>query len=414
MSDYITRPLFLLTSVAILAAVCLPFGMPAHAQAKKEWVIVIDPGHGGRDPGAIGGNIKEKDITLAMALKLGKQLSALENTKVIYTRDTDETVDLYKRPKKANESKADLFISIHCNSVESAKPYGAETWVMGLHRSKANLEVAKAENSVILLEDDYQTKYDGFDPTSPEAEIIFSLYQNTYLDQSVDFASLVQMELRTNAQRFDRGVKQAGFLVLYKINMPGILVEAGFLSNENERKFLSSDAGQNAIATSVFNAVINYREKMEGAKPRVITPEPDIAAANNPKNTDNPQSVTKINDPVNIKKTDPQANVKSTPEPKPESIIPAESKTPELYYSVQLLTSSRKRELSDTLFNGIKDLHIYSSDGAFRYVAGYFITQELANAYKNELTNTPFHDAFVVAFYKGKRISVSEAKQLNK
>jgi N-acetylmuramoyl-L-alanine amidase len=337
MTTLMKRYLLILTTTILLAGCLISQGQTPPPQ-KKTWVIVIDPGHGGNDPGAVYGNVKEKDITLAIALKLGKQLSALENTKVYYTRDKDETLELYKRPQKANELKADLFISIHCNAVESPKPYGAETWVMGLHRSKANLEVARAENAVILLEEDYKTKYDGFDPNSPEADIIFSLYQNAHLDQSVEVASLVQKELKTNAQRFDRGIKQAGFLVLWKINMPGILVEAGFISNENERKYLASDAGKNAVATSVYNAIVAYREKIDGTKVVIRSAtetKSDTSKTNTPQ-----QSIE------NLKEQKPQVELKQPDSSKQEqATIPAQTVEPKtretekqiilsLYYSL--------------------------------------------------------------------------------
>jgi N-acetylmuramoyl-L-alanine amidase len=409
------RPLISLLAIPVILGVNLPVA----AQAKKDWVIVIDPGHGGTDPGAVGGGIKEKDITLAIALKLGKQLAALEHTKVFYTRDSDVTVELYKRPQKANELKADLFISIHCNSVESTKPYGAETWVMGLHKSKSNLEVAKAENAVILLEPDYKTKYDGFDPNSPEGEIIFSLYQNAFLDQSVEVASLVQKELKTNAQRFDRGVKQAGFLVLWKINMPGILVEAGFLSNENERTYLKSDAGQTTIATSIYNAVTHYRQKVDGTKAKPIAisgidtqPKP---TEENPKVSPNPSPDT----PEKPIKPEDQKPAQTTPakqtpvvsDPKPQTI---QTSPPELYFSVQFLSTSKKREPNDPAFSGLKEVHVYAPDGTYRYVSGYFKTVEQAIHHKNEMQKAAFPDAFVVAFHHGKRISLTEANQLLK
>ncbi len=390
------------TSLLISILITTAQGWHVHAQQKSEFVVVIDPGHGGTDPGAIGGNIKEKDITLAIALKLGRQLSTIENTRVIYTRETDVNVPLYKRAQIANDNKADLFISIHCNSVNSSRPYGAETWVMGLHRSKANLEVARKENSVILLEDDYETRYEGFDPNSPEAEIIFSLYQNAYLDQSVEVASLIQQELRTTAQRFDRGVKQAGFLVLWRINMPGILVEAGFLSNENERKYLTSDAGQNSIATSIFQAILQYRERIEGRRPNVIAQIDTVKKTPvKPAGSDN-------------KPPAPQPNISTTHAIKPASESPQPppqetNKTPNLYYSVQFLSTSLQRDLNDPVFQGMAQVHSYTTNGLHRYVSGVFNTLEEAVQHKNQLQQGVFQDAFVVAFYKGERISLSEA-----
>jgi N-acetylmuramoyl-L-alanine amidase len=408
----------LLLAICLILAVCMPGMAQTTTPQKKTWVIVIDPGHGGHDPGAVYGNVKEKDITLAIALKLGKQLSAIENTKVYYTRDKDETLELYKRPQKANERKADLFISIHCNAVESPKPYGTETWVMGLHRSKANLEVARAENAVILLEEDYKTKYDGFDPNSPEADIIFSLYQNAHLDQSVEVASLVQKELRTTAQRFDRGVKQAGFLVLWRINMPGILVEAGFISNENERKYLASDAGQNSVATSVYNAIVAYREKIDGAKVVIKTvpdtkPEtPQTISTNTTATSDAPKE---SKPPADVKQPD-SAKINAGANP----AHPSETKKQEppkqtistLYYSVQFLNTVRRRELNDPSFASLKEVQEYFQDGSYRYISGQYKTAEEAIQHKNEMQKMGFPDAFVVAFYNGKRISLTDAAKL--
>lgn len=410
------NPLFLL---AVLTFIAMQPSVGQSSQpAKKDWVIVIDAGHGGNDPGAVSGTVKEKDITLALALKLGKQLAALENTKVIYTRETDVAVELHNRPKKANTCKADLFISIHCNASESSKPYGSETFVMGLHRSKANLEVAKTENSVILLEENYNQKYDGFDPNSPESDIIFSLYQNAYLDQSVELASLVQKEFRINAQRFDRGVKQAGFLVLYKTTMPGILVETGFLSNENERKYLVSDAGQKTIAASLYSAVLNYREKVDGVKPKLKNPEALQKKEDEPKKTEQPDSLTRTQPPKEANQ-DPKINEPSAQkqEPSPKGNVTQKTSgtnAPELYFSVQFLVSAKPKEPADPAFEGLKDVHMYLMDGSYRYVAGYFKNPDDANAYKLTLQKGIYKDAFLVAFHKGIRIPVTEATQLMK
>ncbi|MCF8388407.1 MAG: N-acetylmuramoyl-L-alanine amidase, partial [Bacteroidales bacterium] len=184
--------------------------------------VVIDAGHGGRDPGALGKNSREKDIALSIALKTGGYIEKyLPDVEVIYTRKSDRFVELHKRAQIANEAQADLFISIHCNANNSSQPYGTETYVMGLHKSQANLEVAQKENAAILKEEDYQAEYEGFDPESPEAYIIFSLFQNAFLDQSLEFASLVQNQFKERVGLRDRGVMQAGFLVLYRITMPG-------------------------------------------------------------------------------------------------------------------------------------------------------------------------------------------------
>lgn len=221
--------------------------------------VVIDAGHGGHDSGCLGSHAKEKDVTLAVALKLGKFISDnYKDIKVIYTRKTDVFIPLDERAAVANNNKADLFISVHCNSGAKAA-YGVETYVMGLHRTDENLAVSKRENSVVLLEKDYKTRYDGFDPDSPEGNIIFTLYQNAYLDQSLRISTLVQMEASDFAGRYNRGVKQAGFLVLYKTTMPSMLIETGFLTNPAEERYLLSKEGQEKLAYSFFRAFQKYK-----------------------------------------------------------------------------------------------------------------------------------------------------------
>lgn len=228
--------------------------------------IVIDAGHGGHDPGCHYGGAQEKNVTLAIALKLGKIIKEnCKDVKVIYTRDKDEFIELNERTAIANRNKADVFISIHVNAnPSSSSANGTETYTMGMHKTEGNLEVAKRENSVILMENDYTDKYDGFDPKSPEADIIFSLFQDAYVEQSLHLASTIQQELKIKAKRPSRGVKQAGFLVLWKTAMPSVLIETGFLSNTPERKFLISDGGQQKLAQSIYQAFKKYKDEMDG------------------------------------------------------------------------------------------------------------------------------------------------------
>lgn len=231
-------------------------------------IIVIDAGHGGHDPGCNGGSSKEKDVTLSIALKLGKLIEdSLKDVKVIYTRKSDKFIELSERSNIANKNNADLFISIHCNANDNKDPNGTETYLMGLHKMESNLEVSKRENNVILLEKDYKNNksYDGYDPNSPAAHIIFSLMQNAFRAQSIKFASLVETEFKTKSALKSRGVKEAGFLVLWKTAMPGVLVETGFLTNDNDRKTLSKDSGQAVMANAIFHAVKKYKASV-GAK----------------------------------------------------------------------------------------------------------------------------------------------------
>lgn len=225
-------------------------------------VVVIDAGHGGHDPGCNGGNSREKEVTLSIALKLGKLIEdSLKDVKVVYTRKTDKFIELSERSNIANKNSADLFISIHCNANDNHEANGTETYLMGLHKSENNLQVSKRENNVILLEKDYQNNkaYEGFDPNSPAGHIIFSLMQNAYRAQSIKFAGLVEAEFKSKSRLKSRGVKEAGFLVLWKTAMPGVLIETGFLSNPEDRKVLAKDSGQAQMARAIFHALKKYR-----------------------------------------------------------------------------------------------------------------------------------------------------------
>jgi N-acetylmuramoyl-L-alanine amidase len=237
-------------------------------QGSKTLVIVIDAGHGGKDPGSISKKVQEKTITIDVAKKLGKMLSdSLTDVKVIYTRSTDSFVELHERAKIANRNKADMFISIHCNHNGNVSAHGSETYVMGLYKSESNLDVSKRENEAILYEDGYENQqdYEGFDPNSPEAHIIFSFYQNAFLDQSLTLAANIEKQLAARKKvKKSRGVKQAGFIVLWKTTMPSVLVETGFISNQQEREYLNSDSGRKEVATSIYKAVKEYRTYLDG------------------------------------------------------------------------------------------------------------------------------------------------------
>jgi len=259
---------------------------------KKKFKIVIDAGHGGHDKGAVGKNSVEKDLVLKMAKKtrdkLKKQYPEIE---VLLTRDTDDFIPLFSRVQYANEQKADLFVSIHCNYISSPKTRGTETYVMGLHRAAENLEVAKRENLSILLEKNYENNYDGFDPNSPEGHIILSMYQNNYLDKSIEIAAAIENEFSQRHLSKSRGVKQAGFAVLRRASMPAVLVEAGFLSNDIDEAYLISEEGQDAVAESLVKAIGTYYSNNVGIPIEVassvntntnkITPAPEDTQLSN-------------------------------------------------------------------------------------------------------------------------------------
>ena len=226
------------------------------------YTIVIDAGHGGKDPGAMGNGAKEKDINLAVALAFGKLVEQnCKNVKVVYTRKKDVFVELHERANIANRAKADLFISIHTNSTKAKKgPQGTQTYTLGMHNAAANLEVAQRENSVITLESNYKEKYDNFDPNSSESYIIFEFMQDKNMESSVKLAGLIQKQFRNTAKRIDKGVHQAGLLVLRETSMPGVLIELGFINNYSEAKYLTSTAGVNALAKSIYNAFVAYKK----------------------------------------------------------------------------------------------------------------------------------------------------------
>lgn len=233
--------------------------------------VVIDAGHGGKDSGTTGDAAREKDIALKIALELGKTIQQnLKDVKVIYTRSTDKFIELEERAQIANKNGADLFISIHCNSLPRETPdsrkqgiYGTETYIMGMHTSEANFDVAKRENAVILMEEGSDEVYEGFDPTSPESYILFSLYQSAYLENSLRLAEKIEYQFGERVQRKSRGVRQAGFWVLYRTSMPSVLVETGYLSNRNEEKYLNDPYGQTLIASGLFRAFRDYKNEIE-------------------------------------------------------------------------------------------------------------------------------------------------------
>ena len=344
--------------------------------------VVIDAGHGGHDVGCIGSHVHEKEVTLAIALKLGKLIeSNFNDVKVIYTRKTDVFIGLGERAEIANSNKADLFISIHCNSAHK-NAYGTETFVMGIHKTEDNLSVAKRENSSVLLEKDYEVKYDGFDPKSPESHIIFSLYQNTFLNHSLSFASKIENEFKKGG-RFSRGVKQAGFLVLFKTTMPSVLIESGFLTNSNEHKILSSSKGQEDVAKAIFNAFGEYKAEMEMS----------ASAKSAPAVLASKDGMVQIDKPAEKPATK-------------ENITPADT-----YFSVQFTTSSKPLSLSSGKLKDLKDVHREEvNKNLYRYMIGKYADLEEARAAQAEMKKKGFKDAFITGYVNGKRTSVQKVE----
>ena len=348
--------------------------------------VVIDAGHGGHDHGCSGASNNEKTLSLKMALKLGELIEKnYPDVKVIYTRKTDVFVELYERAAIANRNNADLFICIHCNANPSSSPSGTETYVMGLHKTEANLNVAKRENDVILLESDYKQNYDGFNPNDPASHIIFSLNQHAFMEQSILFASSVEKYLKSHAKRSSRGVKQAGFLVLWKTAMPSVLIETGFLTNPGEEKFLGSEDGQTAVAESIFYAFRDYKNDMENssgviseAKAKELNAEVDKA----PVTTNTPTEIS------------------------------ATEATKGLSFSVQFYSS--ETAVSSSKFDKLKPENItyVQENGWYKYRLGPYNTLDEATKKQTLARTNGYKDAFVIAMKDGKRITIDEARAL--
>jgi N-acetylmuramoyl-L-alanine amidase len=354
--------------------------------------VVIDAGHGGKDPGSPGKLTNEKDVVLAIALKLGKLIETeMTGVRVIYTRKTDEFIPLHQRADIANENKADLFISIHANGNPNSLVTGTETLVLGLHRAGENFEVAKKENSVILLEDDYHTRYEGFDPNSPESYIIFSLMQNLYFEQSINMAALVEDQFRERAQRKDRGVKQQGLLVLAQTSMPGILIETGFITNPEEEKFLMSDEGQTLISSAIFRAFRDYKKVIESKSSFAM-------ASRNSKPADSSDAVF-IKDSNTIDSIPTIAPVREKPVP-----------VVNIVFKVQIAASSKPIQLNSHTFKGLNAVSEYKVGDIYKYAIGSSPSFTEILAYSKQIKER-FPDAFIIAVKNSDIIPLDQALQ---
>lgn len=396
-------------------------------------VIVLDPGHGGKDPGCHGVKTQEKDVALAVALKLGKYIQEnLKDVKVVYTRSTDVFVELQERAEIANKAKADLFISIHCNSacvrdkklkkdICKDQIHGAETYVMGIKNEKGKLDIAKRENSAILLEDNYVQKYDGFDPNSDESYIIMSMFADTYLDQSLSFASKTQKQYSTHAARYDKGVKRASLWVLWRTYMPSVLTEIGYLTNPEEEKFLGSLKGQDYVASSLFKAFREYKDEIEGntkkyddeiekRQPYKMTAEDSLDAEKQKvdskanKSATDSLSGTKVVDKTPDKTTNHPKNHKDTAVKPVDSKPVVEASKAKIVYKVQLMSADKAIPLNSDKFKNVPKPGEYIEKGVYKYTAGEFYKKQEAVDLQNTLRKKGFKDAFVIATQDGKRV----------
>jgi N-acetylmuramoyl-L-alanine amidase len=354
--------------------------------------IVLDAGHGGKDPGCIGASAQEKENTLAIVLRLGAYIEAnYPGLKVIYTRDSDVFIELNERAAIANRNNADLFISVHCNALSVKSAHGTETYVLGLHRSKDNLDVAKRENASIYLEDDYQKNYAGYDPNSPEAEIFASVWQSAYLEQSIVLASYVQQFASAVAFREDRGVKQAGFLVLRETAMPSVLVEAGYLTNASEDEYLSSDEGQEQMALAIFQAFEAYKRHMETGKP--IDPVAEAPAPKKPVYTKTVAQKSNVPAPAKApaekSKTTPDKTVSAA---KTNPPAPAASKN----FTIFLLSWPNKLDPNVGQLSLLANVKELNKEGKYHYYSGTYATKAAAEKVLPEIQNMGFKTATIV------------------
>jgi N-acetylmuramoyl-L-alanine amidase len=333
---------------------------------RDRFIVVLDAGHGGKDPGNMGNGFKEKDIALNIILKIGEALEKRGGIEVIYTRDTDVFIPLDKRARIANEANADLFVSVHCNS-HNSQAYGTETFVLGLHKTEENFEIAKKENSVIFLEEDYEVTYGGFNPNSPESYIGMALMQEEYLNQSILLADFVQKNFTNELKRKNRGVKQAGFLILKNAVMPSVLIETGFLTNNHEGPYLNSAGGQNKMAAAIVKAIAKYA------------------------NSINLSSLEGIGE-VTSSNTSAQSQIY-------EGIT----------FKIQLAAGSKRLETKSYNFKGLQNVERAREDGFYKYYYGATSDYTKINELHNKAKQNGYPSSYIVAFKDGSKITVNDA-----
>ncbi len=376
----------------------------------RDFTVVIDAGHGGHDAGAVGRTSKEKNINLKVALAVGKLLTdADKEIKVYYTRKKDVFVTLQKRAQIANNHHADLFISIHTNAVAKGRTVqGTETYTLGLHRTQENLEVAQKENAVILIEEDYHTRYAGFNPNSSESYIMFEFMQDKNMKQSVQLATLIQQQFKGHAHRIDRGVRQAGFLVLHATSMPSVLVELGYISNPTEERYLNTSNGINALSRSISRAVLSYKRAQTGlsGETSLSTTEPiaETTTANPPKQKEITVSQQRSNQPTSPLKKQP--STRSTEKNTDGKIITTEKPV----FKIQVLTSSTVLKKNDRKLKGLSPVSYYKEKGIYKYTYGISTDyNEILRLKKKVMVK--FKDAFIIAFRGETKMNVQEAIQ---
>ena len=400
--------------IFLVALLLLPMMASASETGKgptvDPFIVVLDAGHGGHDPGNLGNGYLEKDIALKIVLKVGELLSANKDIKVIYTRKDDTFVDLFVRGEIANKANADLFVSVHCDS-HNSDAHGAGTFVLGLHANKQNFEIAKKENSVIYLEDNYETRYADYDINSPESVIGLTIMQEEFLDQSIALAKNIQDNMSGRLKRVDRKVKQAGFIVLHQTFMPSVLVETGFLTNKDEGAYLNSSKGQAEMGTAIADAILKYKTEVQGVSQSAqvsnpVTPEKalkdeatSVAAvvvakeeASETKEVKKPEQAVKKQEVLAV------SEPKETVEEKPDENA--------IIYKVQLMASSKDLALSPENFKGLPQITKEAYNNLYRYMYGATQSYREAKMLQSKAARTGYPSAYIVAYKKGERVSV--------
>lgn len=368
---------------ALAAAAVLTLGAQTLPQKgtdpNKIDVVCLDAGHGGKDPGNLGtGRYKtrEKEIALAVTLGVGRYIKEnFPDVKVIYTRDNDTFVELKERCEIANRNKADVFISIHCNSNDNPDPNGTESYVMGLHKTEANMRTAMKENASILMEEGHELKYDGYDPKDPESMIALSLRQNAYLDHSLQLSASVEKQFKDRCGRLDRGVKQAGFLVISYTTMPAILIELGFLTNAKEEDYLQSEKGRDLMASAIYRAFKDYKAQIEGTDVRMDT---------------------------------------TTAKPDSTAVAQAMPKDDGVRFRVQIVTSSKRIDIKPKNFSGLEGVQETKGNDLWKYMVGDEKDLDGARAVQQQCREKGFEGCFIVAFKDAERIDLQQAVTLSR
>lgn len=360
------------------------------------FIVVLDAGHGGHDPGNLGNGYLEKNIALNIVLKVGAILEKHSDIKVIYTRKDDTFVDLYLRGEIANKANANLFVSVHCDS-HNSEAHGAGTFVLGLHANEQNFEIAKKENSAIYLEDNYETRYAEYDINSPESVIGLTIMQEEFLDQSILLAKLMQDNFTGKLKRKDRKVKQAGFIVLHQTFMPSVLVETGFLTYKPEGQYLNSSKGQQDMGDAIANAILEYKTKITANTSLETTPAPiqEIKKETVKKEVEVSEPVVK-KEVAPIKKEVAPKTVPSTPKNK-------------VLFRVQIFASSKDILTNPSNFKGLNNISKEAHNNLFRYMYGETQQYDYANRLKNDAVGKGYKDAYIVAYKDGIRVDVQEA-----